>query len=1334
MAELYTMSFGNIPVAQNIQLANRNGEIYGTLNHVTDVVRSYESVNPDEISFCVHKYVADSDIAEENEVANFWDDIKDFKLIYLPEDRRWFEITVSLDDSSSDVVKSITGIHLEEAELSQLMLYEVEINTIDEDMIRDDYQVTTFYNPDNPKASLLNRILADKAPHYVIHHVDESLYNIQRSFSFDGDSILDALNDIAEEVQCIFVYGEASYGARLVRSISAYDLLDYCSACGERGEDLSEHVCSESDDPIIVEGYGEDTAVFVSVENLAESITYEVDADSYKTCFRLEAGDDLMTATVANCNPNGSSYVWYFSDAIRADMSDELRNRLSQYDTTYDRINTIRDMDIPVSYINAYNQLIEKYFTVVNDGLIDMSDDVELPDTPETTVPRASYPVLGYTALMDLYYNAMDVYSYLSTTMMPTADAVEETSAQEQAAGLKNRTMSPIGIASTTFLTQTTMETAIKNYAKVYVDTSRYYIDVITTNTGDTVWNGYIKVTSVSDEEDTADSSPLTINFNDDVATFIKQKMEKALARADELEHVGIVALFEKNITDFKAELKKYCLTRLASFYEICEDCLDVMVEAGFANGDSAYDGVYVNMYSPYLAKQKAIVEEINVRDAELAFLKRPTESIVNTYYTVYSILPSTEEGIIDVMDKTRNEINDALDIKKFLGDELWIELSSFRRDDTYRNNNFKSYDNMTSSELIKQAQDFYTAATKEIKKAGTLQHKISAEIRNLFVMPEFTPIRDRFELMNWIRLAVDGEVYKLRLTKIEVEDDDYERAQVEFSDVTYSGSELSDVKNILGSARSMSTSYDEVSRQAEKGDTAKTIINDWARYGLNLMNQKIVANAENQNVIYGSTGILLRRIDDITGEFDDEQVKIINKGLYFTNDSWETAKVGIGEIIYIDPTTGSPVHAYGVNGEAIVGKLILGESLGIYNSGESLTFNENGLKITNGVNSVYIDPNSDEIFKITKLEEGLSSESMEVFEEVRLLYTNDEGDAVFTGDIYSSNGFIGGWEIGQTYIQSTGAVSLEVVDGYYVIHHDTPEEELVGGNGDDDSGADNDDGDSNPYKLRLDSLKNSISTIYTDEQGNDNYGVVITGNQMRFYPNFDSYDATNIERYIGVVPQSVDAIMPDGEIKSGTGLNINLGVNGQFLKVNSGSTEAPIVTIYPARRIIETDETTGQDVITSLPRTVEITGRLYTTGLMKCDSFVENRVLTTSGSGFIVTSGVTTTELNRLSGITSGVQSQIDSKLSGEYAVINENLAHYVGETMSSGFGAYRYVGRDSSGNLINGAPDASSGMMLACNFNADNKMIVAFARSGKIYMRLRDSSGWGNWSQLSQ
>lgn len=46
----------------------------------------------------------------------------------------------------------------------------------------EDYTIpSVLYRENNPKASILNRLL-DKAPHYHIGHVDTSLKNIQRSF------------------------------------------------------------------------------------------------------------------------------------------------------------------------------------------------------------------------------------------------------------------------------------------------------------------------------------------------------------------------------------------------------------------------------------------------------------------------------------------------------------------------------------------------------------------------------------------------------------------------------------------------------------------------------------------------------------------------------------------------------------------------------------------------------------------------------------------------------------------------------------------------------------------------------------------------------------------------------------------------------------------------------------------------------------------------------------------------------------------------------------------------------------------------------------------------
>ena len=113
----------------------------------------------------------------------------------------------------------------------------------------------------------------------------------------------------------------------LVREINVYDLESYCYDCGHRGDFIDK--CEECGGTNIKSGYGDDTTIFVSVENLADNIKFTTDNGSVKNCFRLEAGDDLMSATVANCNPNGSRYIWYISDETKSDMSDTLVAKLT---------------------------------------------------------------------------------------------------------------------------------------------------------------------------------------------------------------------------------------------------------------------------------------------------------------------------------------------------------------------------------------------------------------------------------------------------------------------------------------------------------------------------------------------------------------------------------------------------------------------------------------------------------------------------------------------------------------------------------------------------------------------------------------------------------------------------------------------------------------------------------------------------------------------------------------------------------------------------------------------------------------------------------------------
>ena len=342
----------DIPEIPTFVLSKRSGDKIGMLSNITNIQLKDCLNNAPEISFTVYKY------DNGNECA-YWEDIKDLKLVWCKEWDMWFEMTIDTN-ISDETIKNVSLVRLAEAELSQTNLYNIEINT-ELDIARDEYtEPTIIYNAENSSASLLNRIL-EKAPHYSIRHVDVSIAKIQRTFTFDGKSIVDALQEIATEINALVVYHSGTdENGRIERCISLYDLESNCLDCGYRGEFTD--TCPQCQSKNIKEGYGEDTTICIDDENmLGDDITLEVDTDSVKNCFKLVAGDDLMTATVINCNPNGTAYIWYLPDTTKDDMSDELRDKVNSYNALYEEYRKTKQFEIPSDLLTKYNNLVDKY-------------------------------------------------------------------------------------------------------------------------------------------------------------------------------------------------------------------------------------------------------------------------------------------------------------------------------------------------------------------------------------------------------------------------------------------------------------------------------------------------------------------------------------------------------------------------------------------------------------------------------------------------------------------------------------------------------------------------------------------------------------------------------------------------------------------------------------------------------------------------------------------------------------------------------------------------------------------------------------------------------------
>lgn len=990
----------------------RSGHRIGSLHDVNDLSFDNSMKNASVFTFSVDKINAP-----------YYYAIKDFRLIWIPEWDKYYEIKVDISENQKKT-KNVTLTHLPEAELSQIKLFGVEINT-EADMDRDDYVDTTFYNKNDPKGSIINRV-SEKAVNFTIVHIDESLAATTNKpeFSFDNISLYDAFQQIAEEYNCLFVFDSyTGENGEIMRTISVYDLEDSCEnpECLHREENMG-NVCPECGGMNIKRGYGEDTTIFYSLDNCADEIGYSTDVDSVKNCFHLESADEDMTAAIINANPNGSRYIWYISDELKEEMSEELSSRITEYDAEYQKY--YKTFDYTINYpeldLSVINAMIEKYQESEIGKLITITNEDGTTDQKYDGYDA----IIGYPELANLHYDVLDMIDYIDHVLMPSVDLqLDDTDAAKESAKLETYNWSSDGIAIQNLKTKLqsnpdyfntssaklAVETAIKKKAQSLVDT-RYTVDCIENSlyangTSAGVWKGTFTLENKGDpdsdfypgEDDTA--IEVTIPISGDYEKFIKQCIDLTLAK-NESEDYSTTGLFKKEYTDFVKELDKYGVTSLQSLQNICQSVIDILIEQGVTEEGILFDNkdLRTEIYIPYSNKLDAINNALDARQKEI------------------ELLENLEQQIIDIESDVHNILDFESYIKSGGNDNLWREFCSFRREDSYSNSNYSS-EGLSNSEVFDRAKQFISAAQKEIIKSATLQHSINSSLKNLIAIKEFEPLLEHFAVGNWMRIEVNDQVYKLRMLSYTIDFGDYANINVEFSDVTKIGGYISDLQSIKDNVQSMTTSYSSVQRQTESSSKTSKMVNSWVDDGLSATTMKIVNDAENQSFVYDNHGVLIRQYDPLTNTYDPCQMKIVHSTIAITNDNWKGTKTAVGRFYYYNPVenedgTHDLIEAYGVNGETIIGKLILGEQLGIYNEGNSLTFDVNGLTISNGTNTFVVNPNVPNLFTIKNDKT-----------KTTILSLDNNGNLSITATITAASGKIGPWNISNTAIWKEASV-----------------------------------------------------------------------------------------------------------------------------------------------------------------------------------------------------------------------------------------------------------------------------------------------------------------------
>lgn len=772
-------------------LCRRDRTVLGALYPVTDLTVTWNLDTCQELSFRVYKELLSETL---------WNGLDQFKLIYIPEFAEYFDLDVAISETEQSV-KTITGKSLCEAELSQIVLYDIEINT-ESDISREDYTVAPVYDPEHPADSLLLRIL-NKAPHYSIGEVDAEIAEQVRPFSIHGKDIYAFLTEeLSKELNCLVHFDSVH------RRISLY----------------------------AADSYGRDTSVFVDRENLATSISLNLDKDSVKNTYRIQGGDDSMTAAVAACNPNGTNYIYHFSDTMRHNMSDTLSHALTVYQELYD------------------------------------SRQQEYADN------------------MHSLYASIETTLYLTSGMMPK-ETLPDTSATAELAKLTAETIGTISVqrlstASTTTVTNAVLAMAKTLLAPGYLVTApeaAYSADTHTwvgrfcvTASANSASQASASQTSASQASDSANSgdtaeskTTITLPVDENYLNYTKQRIRRSLNQYQ-----------VKSETTYDYSL--YGLNPLINFLDAYQACLDILIEMGAADADPNLG--LADLYAFYYQERLLVSHEIQVREGQL----KKTQAKTDTYLNI------------------RNTIQKALDLRVFLENRsVWEEFCSFRREDSYQNDNYIS-DGLNDAELFKNAQDLMDTAEAELIQASEPAITMDASLNNLLAIPEFRPLVGQFRLGNWIRLACDGHIYKLRLSSCTLNYADLSTISVTFSNAVSLSSGIRTIRQTLSDIKQRRLRQN---RSSSTEDSGLTYVSP---------NYDPVSDAS-RNVTYHGNCLLGRSYDPDLGDYSGAQLKIIGNSIVFTTDNWATTQTLIGYHSLSDGSTsggesGAGSRIYGLN------------------------------------------------------------------------------------------------------------------------------------------------------------------------------------------------------------------------------------------------------------------------------------------------------------------------------------------------------------------------------------------------------------------------------------
>lgn len=335
------------------------------------------------------------------------------------------------------------------------------------------------------------------------------------------------------------------------------------------------------------------------------------------------------------------------------------------------------------------------------------------------------------------------------------------------------------------------------------------------------------------------------------------------------------------------------------------------------------------------------------------------------------------------------DKIHERLSILKYFTEEEYTELCHYIYEGSYSDEYVTITSVMTYEEKFEQMKTLYDRAHAQLMRVSQPTQEFSVDVENFIFIKEFEEWSEQLETGCLINVELDpNDLAMLFLCTITINYDDHKLsmtfgnrfnkfdAKSLFNDVlgkiSKSANTLSYIKDILYPIKN-----GEFNSMKEALQTSRNLT----------MGQALAST--NEEVVIDGSGYTGRRLLD-SGAYDPRQVKLTGKNLVFTDDSWLSCKVAIGELQY-----GNGESTYGINAETIIGDMILGNNIRILdNEGNEL------FTVVDGMIKSSVKDVEDGIETLTEVIQG--SDGLLI--RIKSLEENKDIDSVTTSTGYTFN------------------------------------------------------------------------------------------------------------------------------------------------------------------------------------------------------------------------------------------------------------------------------------------------------------------------------------------